>query len=87
MLFCQGMQRKWKFKQQKTTLDATAVNWQQENEATVHTGSTKLDNRRLEKHRVVSWYSYSQNINKQRIGFKCNLTITTGVNSTISSKC
>lgn len=71
MLFCQGMQRKWKFKQQKTTLDATAVNWQQENEATVHTGSTKLDNRRLEKHRVVSWYSYSQKINKQRIGFKC----------------
>lgn len=77
MLFCQGMQRKWKFKQQKTTLDATAVNWQQENEAMsnfvepVWTGSTKLDNRRLEKHRVVSWYSYSQNINKQRIGFKC----------------
>lgn len=71
MLFCQGMQRSvtvhrthWKFKQQKTALDAIPVNWEQETEATVRNGSAKFDNRRLEKHWVMSRYSYSQNINR-----------------------
>lgn len=33
--------------QQKTTLGSTPVRQEQENEATIHTGSPKLDNRRL----------------------------------------
>lgn len=35
-------------KQQKTTLDSTPVSKEQDTEAIIHTGSTKLDNRGLE---------------------------------------
>ncbi len=35
--------------QQKTTPGAAPVSWEQETEATIRTGSPKLDNRRLEK--------------------------------------
>ncbi len=41
--------------QQKTTPGAALVRWEQETEATIHTGSPKLDNRRLEKRCLVWW--------------------------------
>ncbi len=44
---------------QKITPDAAPVSLEQETEATIHTGSPKLDNRKLEKHCLVWWVSVS----------------------------
>ncbi len=45
--------------QQKTTPGAAPVSYEQETEATIRTGSPKLDNRRLEKRCLVWWVSIS----------------------------
>ncbi len=50
--------RRW-LQKQKTTPGAAPVSKAQETEATIHTDSPKLDNRRLEKRCLVWWVSIS----------------------------